>query len=331
MIHSCRHCGSNLTLDFLDLGFSPPSNAYLTSDNLSEPELNYPLRVKVCEDCWLAQTEDFTDAETLFTNSYAYFSSTSTTCLDHAARFADAMIIGLELDHNSRVVEIGSNDGYFLRNFIRRNIPCLGIEPTASTAKVAQELGIEVIIGFFGTKIATTIEKADLVYVANVYAHVPDINDFTNALSISLKPDGLLVLEFPHLMRLVESVQFDTVYHEHYSYYSLLAVSRIMSSADLRIIDVEELDTHGGSLRIFACHKDSHQPVCSNVSLLLEEECRRGMDTASYYTAFQEKAELAKDAGSTISFGCQGIWTPGCSIRCSRKGEYFSQFCRDKA
>ncbi|MYB40483.1 class I SAM-dependent methyltransferase [Candidatus Saccharibacteria bacterium] len=297
MNQNCRHCNCTLNHNFLDLGFSPPSNAYLTKESLSKPELTYPLRLFVCEHCWLVQTEDFINADSLFDKDYAYFSSTSKTWLEHAANFAEEIINFQKLDENSFVIEVGSNDGYFLRNFQNRGIPCLGIEPTSKVASVAKAQGIDVLETFFGTKCASSLGKADLIYGANVYAHVPDINDFTDGIASVLKHDGIAVLEFPHLMRLVEFVQFDTVYHEHFSYLSLLTVNSIMDKSGLRIFKVEELNTHGGSLRIFACKQNANITSDPSVRSIIQLERHRGMDTKAFYSNFQHQAERTKNEG----------------------------------
>ncbi|GAB5436932.1 methyltransferase domain-containing protein [Falsiruegeria mediterranea] len=295
MTQTCRHCNTPLTLEFLDLGHAPPSNAYVSPEGLSQPELTFPLRIKACPKCRLVQTEDFAEADQLFTHDYAYFSSTSRSWLDHAALYVDMITKRLGLNADSHVIEVASNDGYLLKNFVAAGIPCLGVEPTESTAKAAEELGVPVLQAFFGEDMARDLPKADLVLGNNVYAHVPDINDFTRGLREVLKPQGVITLEFPHLMRLVEFNQFDTVYHEHFSYLSLLAVERIMTAAGCRVFDVEELPTHGGSLRIYACRaKADHQDTPAVAALRAEEEAR-GMDTDAYYTAFQAKAEQVKN------------------------------------
>lgn len=295
----CRHCGTPLDHTFLDLGFAPPSNAYLTTDDLSRPETYYPLKVKVCHECWLVQTEDYADAGELFNAEYAYFSSTSTSWLAHAARYAQDMVERLGLDRRSHVIEVASNDGYLLRNFVAKGIPCLGIEPTASTAIAAEKIGIPVLREFFGEalgkRLASEGRQADLIAGNNVYAHVPDINDFTRGLKAALKPGGTITLEFPHLMRLIEQVQFDTVYHEHFSYLSLYTVARIFDSAGLRIFDVDELPTHGGSLRISGCHKDDTRTSSESVAALLRAEENAGMRKLDVYGTFQKRAEQIKD------------------------------------
>ncbi|MBB1077127.1 methyltransferase domain-containing protein [Rhodoferax sp. 4810] len=296
---NCRHCATPLQHTFLDLGFAPPSNAYLNQADLSKPEKYYPLKVKVCTHCWLVQTEDYAQADELFSADYAYFSSTSSGWLAHAANYAQAMTQRLQLNASSHVIEIASNDGYLLKNFVAAGIPCLGIEPTASTAAAAEKLGISVLREFFGEalgqQLAANHEQADLIAGNNVYAHVPDINDFTRGLKAALKPSGTITLEFPHLMRLIEHTQFDTVYHEHFSYLSLYTVSSIFKAAGLRIWDVDQLPTHGGSLRIFGCHADDTRTSTPAVATLLAEEAQRGLQTLATYQNFQAKADKVKD------------------------------------
>jgi len=296
---NCRHCGSHLSHSFIDLGFSPPSNAYLTQDDLSRPEKYYPLNVKVCDQCWLVQTEDYAERDEFFSADYAYFSSTSSSWLAHAREYTDLVIEKFHLNQNSFVVEIASNDGYLLRNFVSFGIPCLGIEPTESTAVAAENLGVPVLRDFFGetlgVRIANEHGQADLIIGNNVYAHVPDINDFTRGMKEALKSDGVITLEFPHLMRLIERHQFDTIYHEHFSYLSLFSVCRIFDSSGLKIWHVDELPTHGGSLRIYACHKDNSRQVTESVDQVLEEERRRGLQTLQTYTGFQDRANNIKN------------------------------------
>jgi len=296
---NCRHCGTPLTHTFLDLGCAPPSNAYLQAADLDRPELYYPLKIKVCGHCWLVQTEDHASADELFHPDYAYFSSTSTGWLDHAARYAGEMIERLRLAADSLVIEVASNDGYLLRNFVAARIPCLGIEPTASTAAAAEKLGIPVLREFFGERLGRDLaaqgRQADLVAGNNVFAHVPDINDFARGLKAVLKPGGTVTLEFPHLMELLEHTQFDTVYHEHFSYLSLYSASRVLEAAGLRVRDVGRLATHGGSLRVFACHADDPRPSEPAVAALLAEEARRGMQDIAIYASFQARADRVKN------------------------------------
>ena len=296
---NCRHCAQPLEHVFLDLGFAPPSNAYLTADDLHAPETWYPLKLYVCAHCWLVQTEDYARADALFRPDYAYFSSTSSTWLEHARRYVEAMRERLALGPDSFVIEVAANDGYLLRHVVAAGIPCLGIEPTASTAEAAEQLGIPVLREFFGETLAKQLaaqgRQADLIVGNNVYAHVPDINDFTRALKAALKPGGTVTLEFPHLMQLIEHTQFDTVYHEHFSYLSLHTVSRILAAAGLRVFDVEELPTHGGSLRVFGCHAEDARATAAAVAALLAEETRRGLQRLDTYAGFQARADRIKD------------------------------------
>ncbi|CAK8724853.1 SAM-dependent methyltransferase [Candidatus Electrothrix laxa] len=296
---NCRHCGTQLVYTFLDLGSAPPSNAYLTDDDLSRPEMYYPLKVKVCDSCWLVQTEDYAQVDDLFRPDYAYFSSTSTGWLRHAAQYSRSMIARLNLDADSLVIEIACNDGYLLKNFVAAGIPCLGIEPTDSTASAAEQLGIPVLREFFGESLGCRLvdqgKQADLLIGNNVYAHVPNINDFTRGLKALLKPGGTITLEFPHLLRLLEQNQFDTVYHEHFSYLSLYTVSRIFKTFGLRIWKVEQLSTHGGSLRIFGCHADDLREDDSSVAELLAEEARCGLQNIKTYEGVQACAEGIKN------------------------------------
>lgn len=295
---NCRHCDHTLELIFLDLGFAPPSNAYLTKAELQVPEMHFPLKLFVCDQCWLVQTEDYASADELFKGDYAYFSSISQGWLEHAASYVDKMRKNFGLYKQSYVIEIASNDGYLLKNFVAAGIPCLGIEPTASTAAAAEKLGIPVLREFFGRETADRLayegKQADLIIGNNVYAHVPDINDFTVGLKKILKPHGIITLEFPHVMSLILENQFDTVYHEHYSYLSLQTVKLIFEQAGLRVWDVEQLSTHGGSLRVYGCHIDDQRPTSSAVKQLLEEEDRNGLRNRATYQAFQARADLVK-------------------------------------
>jgi 2-polyprenyl-3-methyl-5-hydroxy-6-metoxy-1,4-benzoquinol methylase len=298
---NCRHCNSRVTLPLADLGSAPPSNAYLTAESLKAPEKWYPLRVLVCERCWLVQTEDFAQAGELFDADYAYFSSFSTTWLAHAERYVAEMATRLELGKRSHVVEVAANDGYLLQYVAARGIPCTGIEPTRSTAAAAQGKGIAVVEDFFGMRLARELaaqgRQADLAIANNVLAHVPDINDFVAAFALLLKPDGVATFEFPHLLRLVAETQFDTIYHEHYSYLSLYTADRIFAANGLQVFDVEEIPTHGGSLRLFAQRADSgHRLRNARVDALLARESAAGAQTADYYSGFQGKIETVKDA-----------------------------------
>ncbi len=303
----CRHCGSETRLKFLDLGFAPPSNAYLSEEQLTAPEVYFPLRLHVCGECWLVQTEDYAQAGDLFTPDYAYFSSTSAGWVKHVAGYAREITEQLGLSRDSFVVEIACNDGCLLKNFVDRGIPCLGIEPTESTAIAAEESGVPVLRRFFGgalgNELAAQGRQADLIAGNNVYAHVPDINDFTRGLKALLKPGGCITLEFPHLMELIERNQFDTVYHEHFSYLSIQTVQRIFKTSGLRIWNVEKLSTHGGSLRIYGCHEDDARRDSDRVQRLIEAETERGLRNMETYRGFQDRVDCAKDELVTFLIG----------------------------
>ncbi|MEM9222737.1 MAG: class I SAM-dependent methyltransferase [Pseudomonadota bacterium] len=295
----CRLCAAPITRTFVDLGTAPPSNAYLEAADLDRPEKYFPLRVKVCDVCFLVQTEDFADAHELFTARYGYFSSTSSSWLAHAEKFVAEAVARFGLDGNSLVTEVAANDGYLLQYVKARNIPCLGIEPTESTAAAAREKGLEIVGAFLteelGRKLAKEGRQADLVVANNVLAHVPDIKDFARGLAQLTKPEGVVSVEFQHLLRLVEGAQFDTIYHEHFSYLSLIAVARLFSDAGLRVIDVSEIPTHGGSLRVFAAHDGSHHEPTADAQRVLDLERSSGVATGGYYDAFQPRAEAIKD------------------------------------
>lgn len=296
----CRHCAAQLGLTLVDLGSAPPSNAYLTTQTLHAPETWFPLRVLVCEQCWLAQTEDFARANELFDAEYAYFSGFSTSWLAHCKRYVADMAARFALDSSSHVVEVAANDGYLLQYVRALGIPCTGVEPTASTAAVARAKGIPIIEDFFGVRLAKEMveqgRQADLMTANNVLAHVPDINDFVAGVAHLLKPQGVATFEFPHLMRLVTENQFDTIYHEHFSYLSLGTASRIFAAAGLSIFDVEELPTHGGSLRVFAQRADTDgHPRSGRVDALLQREAEAGMSGAAWYVGFQARADKVKN------------------------------------
>lgn len=296
----CRHCAEALRLPLVDLGSAPPSNAYLTEQSLHAPEKWFPLRVMVCENCWLAQTEDFAQASELFDSEYAYFSGFSSSWLAHAARYVAEMATRFNLSTDSHVVEIAANDGYLLQYFQARNIPCTGVEPTASTAAVARAKGISIVEDFFGVPLAKQFvaegKQADLCTANNVLAHVPDINDFVAGFATLLKPHGVATFEFPHLLRLISENQFDTVYHEHFSYLSFTATCRIFAANGLTVFDVAEFATHGGSLRVFAQRSDlGQQPRSGRVDALLDQEAQSGMLEADFYREFQACANKVKN------------------------------------
>ncbi len=300
----CRHCAKPLGLAFLDLGFAPPSNAYLSKADLSAPEVTFPLRLRVCNSCWLVQTEDYSEPDEIFRADYAYFSSTSKSWLSHAKAYSALISERLNLGADSFVIEIASNDGYLLKNFVEAGIPCLGIEPTAATAQAAEAIGVPVLCEFFGEelgqKLADRDQKADLICGNNVFAHVPDINDFTRGMAAALKPEGVITLEFPHFLELVEQCQFDTVYHEHFSYLTLQVTQRIFEAAGLRIFDVERLTTHGGSLRVYGCLKDATYETMSAVADILAAESEAALETPAPYEALQTRAELAKNKATAF-------------------------------
>ena len=297
----CRHCNTELTLPLIDLGSAPPSNAYLTDQTLHAPEKWFPLRVLVCEQCWLVQTEDFTQADELFDEEYAYFSSFSTSWLQHAEQYVKDMTKRFSLNKNSHVVEVAANDGYLLQYVKEHNIPCTGIEPTTSTATAAREKDIPIVEEFFGIKLAQQLveqgKQADLTVANNVLAHVPDINGFVSGFAILLKPNGVATFEFPHLLRLINENQFDTIYHEHFSYLSLTAVETIFKKNGLQIFDVEEHSTHGGSLRIFTQRSDTGtHAVTEQIVELRKRETDAGMNSGDFYKGFQKKADIVKDS-----------------------------------
>ncbi len=324
----CRHCAATLELPLIDLGTAPPANAYLTREDLARPERRYPLRVVVCTACWLAQTEDFTRADDLFTPGYAYFSSYSTSWLAHARSYVGAMQQRYGLGPQSLVVEVAANDGYLLQYVRERGIPCLGIEPTAGTAAAARAKGIAVREEFFGRETARRMAgdglAADLIVANNVLAHVPDINDFVAGFALLLAPGGVATFEFPHLRRLVEGCHFDTIYHEHFSYLSLGTVETVFAANGLEVFDVEELPTHGGSLRVHSQRRDTgihmRTPAADAV---LAGEVAAGMRTAAWYGGMQPRAErIAHDLAAWlfdcrrngVKVGAYGAAAKGCTL-----------------
>ncbi len=295
----CRHCSSQLDVACLDLGTAPPSNSYLTQAQLSLPESYFPLRLLLCESCFLVQTEDFAQRESLFTEDYAYFSSYSSSWLAHAQSYVQAMQQRFSLNADSLVVEIAANDGYLLQYVQAQGIPCYGIEPTTSTAAVAKQRGIAIVEEFFGEALGRHLreqgKQADLIAANNVLAHVPDINDFVRGFACLLEPTGVATFEFPHLLNMVQLNQFDTAYHEHYSYLSLTAVKKIFEANGLRVFDVEPLSTHGGSLRVYA-QNGTHHAISERVADCLKQEQMAGMLGRDFYFDFQDNAERVKYA-----------------------------------
>jgi len=297
---NCRFCKHPVETEFADLVNSPASNSYLTFEQLNEPEVFYPLKVMVCEKCYLVQVDEYKKSGDIFNADYAYFSSFSTSWLAHCKKYTEMMIARFGFNDKSLVTEIASNDGYLLQYFKENNVPVLGIEPTANTAAVAIKKGIPSVVDFFGVRLATQLVKegkqSDLLLGNNVLAHVPDIMDFVGGMKIILKDNGVITMEFPHLFQLVLNNQFDTIYHEHFSYLSFTTVSKIFEANGLEMFDVEEVPTHGGSLRIFAKHKmDSSKPIGPNVANMLKKEKDAGMVSLDYYKNFQIKIETVKN------------------------------------
>src|SRR5690242_6291928 len=295
---SCRFCGENLTHTFVDLGMSPLCESYISVEQLNEMERFYPLHVYVCDNCLLVQLLEYVSPDKIFSD-YAYFSSYSDSWLKHAQRYVEMAITRFGLDSKSQVVEIASNDGYLLQYFLQRGIPVLGVEPAANVAEVAERKGIPSIVRFFGEKTAGDLishgKQADLLLGNNVLAHVPDINDFVTGLKVLLKTGGVITMEFPHLMRLMEENQFDTIYHEHFSYLSLTTVEKIFAAHGLTLFDVEEIPTHGGSLRIYARHnEDASKSVEDRVLELRDREERAGLTCLRSYFSFTEKVKETK-------------------------------------
>jgi len=291
----CRFCKTELEDVFIDLVNAPPSNSFLTKEQLDEPEIYYPLKVYTCHNCFLVQIDEYKKSHAIFNSEYAYFSSYSTSWLQHAKEYTGMMMDRFQLNSNSRIIEIASNDGYLLQYFNQQKIPVLGIEPTRNTAEVALKKGIDTMVDFFGVRLAEELAakniKADLLLGNNVLAHVPDIVDFVAGMKIILKPQGVITMEFPHLMQLVQNNQFDTIYHEHFSYLSFGTVQKIFGSQGLELFDVDEISTHGGSLRIYAKHaEDKSKDLSLNVEALLNKERISGLTALSYYNDFQAQA-----------------------------------------
>ncbi len=297
---NCRHCNTELKHVFADLVYSPISNAMLRPEQLNKPEAYYPLKLFVCNNCFLVQVDEMEKADNIFDAEYTYFSSFSTSLLEHSRNYVEMMVRRFGFNENSLVIEIASNDGYLLQYFKEFNVPVLGFDPTANTAKAAEEKGIETIIDFFGEETATAQlvekgKKADLFIGNNVLAHVPDINDFVKGMKVALKETGVITMEFPHLMKLVDDCLFDLIYHEHFSYLSFSTVKRIFEKQGLEMFDVDEISTHGGSLRIYAKHiEDKSREIHPNVKKLLDKEDQAGVTSLDYYKGYQEQIDNIK-------------------------------------
>jgi SAM-dependent methyltransferase len=328
----CRFCQHELVHEFIDLVNSPPSNSFLNYDELHQPEIFFPLKLYVCDNCFLVQIDEYRRAEEIFCNNYVYFSSYSKSWLAHAKEYVDMIAARLRLNERSFVVEIASNDGYLLKYFLTKNIPCLGIEPARSVADAAREKGIDVLSEFFGVRLAQQLSQegkmADLVVGNNVLAHVPDINDFVKGIKIVLKKSGVATFEFPHLLRLIEENQFDTIYHEHFSYFSFYAVNRIFSKHGLILFDVEEISTHGGSLRIYAGHnKDRSKTISAKVGSLLNKELSAGIDNLAYYQDFQDRADRVKYQLLSFLSSCKDRKKTVVAYGAAAKGNTLLNYC----
>lgn len=305
----CRFCGNELKHTFVDLGMSPLANSYVKRENLQNKENYYPLHAYVCSKCFLVQLENVESPENIFTD-YAYFSSFSDTWLKHAKNYANMMIERFNFNKESKVVEIASNDGYLLQFFREKNVPVLGIEPAKNVAIEAEKKGVRTVTDFFGKSLSKKLkangECADLIIANNVLAHVPDINDFVQGMKELLKTQGVITVEFPHLLKLMNENQFDTIYHEHYSYLSLVTVKRVFESHGLNIFDVEELPTHGGSLRIYGKHcEDQSKNITSNVDKVLKDEINSGLETLESYESFYKKVQNIKREILTFLIDCK--------------------------
>ncbi len=296
---TCRSCGAALSLTLVDLGLSPLANSYVPPDRAGTRDPMYPLHARVCEACWLVQVEDAVPDADIFDSHYAYFSSFSESWLAHCRTYAAKMIADLALGPESLVIEIASNDGYLLQYFRQAGVPVLGIEPSGNTAAEAERKGVPTLVEFFTEALARRLRaegrRPDLICSANVLAHVPDINDFVRGVAALLTGEAVYTVEFPHLLNLIREVQFDTIYHEHYSYLSLLAVERIFALAGLRVFEVEQLATHGGSLRVHACRAEAARPERPGVARVRAEEAAAGLDTPAGYQGFMARVETVRD------------------------------------
>lgn len=328
----CRFCKTELNYIFIDLVNSPASNSFLNKELLNEPEVFYPLKVYTCHHCFLVQVDEYKKSDTIFNNEYVYFSSYSTSWLKHAKFYTEKMIGRFGFDEKSKIIEIASNDGYLLQYFLKAGIPVLGIEPTANTANIAIQKGIETIVDFFGINLAERLVakniRADLLLGNNVLAHVPDIHDFVGGMKIILAPTGVITMEFPHLMQLVDNNQFDTIYHEHFSYFSFGTAQKIFASQGLELFDVEEIPTHGGSLRIYAKHaEDNSKTITGNVAALLRKERAKALNKLEYYSGFQAKALKIKLDLTDFLINCKRTNKKVAAYGAAAKGNTLLNYC----
>ncbi len=331
----CRFCGTELKDVFIDMINSPASNSFLTFEQLNEPEIFYPLKVYTCPECLLVQIDEYKKSNEIFSNDYVYYSSYSKSWLEHSKRYVENMMNRFSFDQSSLIIEIASNDGYLLQYFQEKEIPVLGVEPTMNTAEVARKKGIESINAFFGVKLAEEMVKkgikADLLIGNNVLPHVPDIVDFVKGMKKILKENGIITMEFPHLMNLVDNNLFDTIYHEHFSYLSFTTTKRIFESQGLEMFDVEELPTHGGSLRIYAKHSGNRRQVSFSVNTLLQKEKDHGMNLMPYYKGFQEKALKAKMDLIEFLIDCKREGKKVAAYGAAAKGNTILNYCGIKS
>lgn len=330
MAATCRFCQKPLVDVFVDLGTSPLSNSYVPKEKMNQGEVFYPLKAHVCRECFLVQLEEYQSPVGIFSD-YAYLSSCSDSWLAHARQYTDDIVEEYKLGNHSQVVELASNDGYLLQYFRQKNIPAFGIEPAANVAKIAQEKGIDTLVEFFGVELARRLSSqgtcADLVIANNVLAHVPDLNDFVEGINILLSKNGIVTAEFPYLLKLMDENQFDTIYHEHFSYFSFLTINRVFAAHGMRIFDVKHLKTHGGSLRIYACHTDSAYVETPRIQALLAEEYRRGADQLEFYLSFCRQVEQSKRRILSFLIEAKSTGKRICGYGAPAKGNTLLNYC----
>lgn len=328
----CRFCSKKINNILIDLGSMAVSNAFLTAEQLNKGETIYPLKVLVCDNCFLVQVDEYQKKEEIFSAEYVYFSSVSDFWLQHSKKYVEKMIADFKLTNSSLVVEIASNDGYLLQYFKEKNIPCLGIEPTDSTAQIAINKGINTMVEFFSEELAYKLAaqkiSPDLILGNNVLAHVPNLNDFVRGLKVLLNPGGVMTFEFPHLARLIEKKEFDTIYHEHFSYFSFYFICNMFRFHGFEVFDVEELETHGGSLRVYIRHKENEAlPITGRVKDLLSTEIRNGINRIDSYTGFQESANDIKNKFLTYIISQKQEGKKIIAFGAAAKGNTFLNYC----